>query len=142
MAANEIADNINAEIIVFPFLNQKLDFSSEIAAHEVIHASLDELLPIFRASQLKPDGFDAATVKEMIIKLRDPLVSLPLASEPGYSNWFFAVQFKHLDEELVHIAPENLKVFEAQEVQDMLNKLFAYAHGHDSPWTVAPFMLR
>jgi hypothetical protein len=66
-----------AEKVVFPFLNQKLDFSHEIEQHKTIHAGVDELLPFIRAAKADPAKFDAPRMKEMMQALRGPLVSLP-----------------------------------------------------------------
>lgn len=59
---------------MFPFLQQKLDFSGEIEQHKVIHAGLDELLPYIRSSKADTSTFDALKLKDMMSKLRDPLV--------------------------------------------------------------------
>jgi hypothetical protein len=59
---------------VFPFLNKKLDFSPELEAHKVIHAGLDELLATIRASKADTTTFNADKLKEMMVKLKEPLV--------------------------------------------------------------------
>lgn len=51
-------------------------------------------------------------------------------------------QFQHLDEEIEHLAPDNLRAFDAKELDAMFDKLVHYAHTHDSPFVVLPFMLR
>jgi hypothetical protein len=45
-----------------------------------------------------------------------------------------------LDEEIKHIAPENMKVFEADDIQNMMGKLVQYAH-KDDPFTALPYIL-
>jgi hypothetical protein len=47
-----------------------------------------------------------------------------------------------LDEEILHIAPENMHVFEAKDIAAMMNKLVADAHSNGNPFVDVPFMLR
>jgi len=110
------------EEIVFPFLQQKLDFGGEIEQHKVIHAGLEELLPYIRSAKADASKFDALKLKDMMSKLRDSL-------------------FQHLDEEILHLAPENMHVFEAKDIDVMMAKLLAHAHSHDDPFISLPFML-
>jgi hypothetical protein len=64
------------EHLVFPFLNQKLDFSHEKAQHAVIHAGLDSLAADLRAAKEDTSKFDPDALKASMIALREPLVSL------------------------------------------------------------------
>jgi len=64
------------ERVVFPFFNTKLNFSQEIEAHKTIHAGLDELLATIRAAKNETSLFNAKKLKEMMEKLRVPLVSI------------------------------------------------------------------
>ena len=61
--------------MVFPFLNTKLDFSQEIEAHKIIHAGLDELLAAIRAAKNDISLFNAEKLKDMMVHLKEPLVS-------------------------------------------------------------------
>jgi hypothetical protein len=45
-----------------------------------------------------------------------------------------------LDEEVKHIAPENMQVFEAKDIRAMMENLVAHAH-KDDPFTIVPYML-
>jgi hypothetical protein len=71
------------EIVVFPFLNQKLDFSHEIEQHKVIHAGVDEVIASIRAAKADPTKFDPSHVKDLMQKLREPLASVFSVSCPG-----------------------------------------------------------
>jgi hypothetical protein len=66
------------EQVVFPFLNQKLDFSSEAEQHRVIHTHLDSLLASFRKAKEDPTTFNAPLLKERMIAFREPLVQVAL----------------------------------------------------------------
>lgn len=127
------------ELIVFPFLNQNLDFSGEIEAHKTIHAALDELLPFIRKAKAQPSTFDSIKMKQMMEHLREPLVRLFDFLKHLLRPHKF--EFNHLDEEIIHVAADNLRVFEAKDVQDMMDRLVAHAHGNDNPWIIAPYML-
>jgi hypothetical protein len=61
---------------VFPFLNQKLDFSHEKEQHAVIHAGLDALAADLRTAKADTTKFDPDALKASMIALREPLVSL------------------------------------------------------------------
>ncbi|KAF8532743.1 hypothetical protein JB92DRAFT_2687030 [Gautieria morchelliformis] len=120
--ADAIDDHHGAEeIVVFPFLNKKLDFSQEIEAHKIIHAGLDELLATIRAAKADTSLFDAQKLKEMMVKLKEPL-------------------FKHLDEEVAHIAPGELKVWEAHELEGLIDTLEKHAKSAGNPFVLVPYM--
>lgn len=63
-----------SEEIVFPFLNEKLDFSGEMEAHKVVHHGLDEILAYIGTVSSGSSTFDAAHLKGLMTQLRDPLV--------------------------------------------------------------------
>jgi hypothetical protein len=69
-----------AEEIVFPFLNQKLDFSGEQAAHVVIHTHLDGILESIRAAQADHSKFDPAGLKAAMEAFKAPLVGVSSSS--------------------------------------------------------------
>lgn len=52
------------------------------------------------------------------------------------------IKYKHLDEEIVHIAPDHLKVWEAHELQALNDKLEQYAKSSGNPFTLVPYMRR
>jgi hypothetical protein len=60
---------------VFPFLNQKLDFSEEKEAHRVIHHHLDGLLESIQAAKADPSKFDAPALKTAMVDFKPPLES-------------------------------------------------------------------
>jgi hypothetical protein len=51
-------------------------------------------------------------------------------------------QFQHLDEEVEHIAPEKLKVFEVKSLLELNEELEKYAKGNGNPFLVIPFIVR
>ena len=69
------------EAVVFPFLNKKLDFSTEAKQHLVIHAALDGLLDYIRSARADTSNFDAGHLKGLMQSLQVPLVSPPFSSE-------------------------------------------------------------
>ena len=52
------------------------------------------------------------------------------------------IQFEHLDEEVEHLAPENLHVFTVKELNAIWDKLAHHAHTRGDPWLELPFILR
>lgn len=75
------------EVIVFPFLNQKMDFASEKEAHEVIFkgiTALETLLKEFKADHAK---FDPSQIKKSLEEMKEPLVGLVLVLCCHY-RWF------------------------------------------------------
>ncbi|KAG6901359.1 hypothetical protein C0995_012972 [Termitomyces sp. Mi166 len=111
------------EEVVFPFLNQKMDFSGEKMQHELIHASLDRILGLIVAAQADPAKFDAVALKNMMTELKEPL-------------------YTHLDEEVKHISASNLKTaqFEENDMKAMVERLESYAKSHGDPFLLIPFM--
>jgi hypothetical protein len=62
------------EVAAFPVLNTKMDFSGELAQHEVIHAFLDKFSEALRRGKEDPASFDAAVVKTAMEDIKEPLV--------------------------------------------------------------------
>ncbi|KAG6877353.1 hypothetical protein C0993_008314 [Termitomyces sp. T159_Od127] len=62
------------EEVVFPFINQKMDFSGEKAQHELIHTNLDKILSWIFAAKDDPTKFDATVLKNMMNEFKEPLV--------------------------------------------------------------------
>lgn len=63
-----------SEEIVFPVLNERLDFSGEIAEHKAIHDALDDIITYIKTVSSKPATFDPTNLKDKMTRLRDPLV--------------------------------------------------------------------
>lgn len=64
------------EEIVFPFLNQKMDFAPEKEAHEVIHKGISDLEAILLEAKADPSKFNPDKIKEFLVQLKGPLVSM------------------------------------------------------------------
>ncbi|KAF7979591.1 hypothetical protein HWV62_41896 [Athelia sp. TMB] len=111
------------EMILFPFLATKLDMSSEIEQHKVIHDALMKFNSNVIAAQADTAKFDALKMQQAMVALKDPL-------------------FEHLDEEVEHLTPENLHVFTAKELNAIWDKLEHHAHTRGDPWLELPFILR
>lgn len=65
------------EDVVFPFLNQKLDFSGETEAHRVIHHHLDGIFESIQAAKVEPSTFDAPALKAAMVDFKPSLASSP-----------------------------------------------------------------
>ncbi|EKM78145.1 hypothetical protein AGABI1DRAFT_86313 [Agaricus bisporus var. burnettii JB137-S8] len=111
------------EEIVFPFLNQKMDFEPEKEAHKVIHKGLSDITAIVTQFKADPSKFDPDHLKENLVKLKDPL-------------------FEHLDVEVEHIKSSKLKEvgFGDAELKDLNQRLDKYAQSHGDPFLVVPYM--
>ncbi|CAL1714138.1 unnamed protein product [Somion occarium] len=109
------------EAVVFPFLNQKLDFSKEIEQHKGIHAALATIIATIQLAQAQPARFDAEELKSQLISLRDPMI-------------------QHLDDEVADLDPENLKVFSEDGIKKMLADMIAWSKYNGSPFLTLPFM--
>jgi len=109
------------EEVVFPFLNRKMDFSEEQEQHKFIHSTLDALSKKLRTAKADPSTFNAAELKQVFQDFREPL-------------------YKHLDEEVAHIAPENMKVFDTKELRDLNAALDKHAKSHGDPYLLVPYM--
>ncbi|EIN08723.1 hypothetical protein PUNSTDRAFT_102186 [Punctularia strigosozonata HHB-11173 SS5] len=109
------------EEVVFPFLNRKLDFSQEQEQHKLIHSSLQTLTEKLTAAKADPSKFDAAELKAIVTGFKDPL-------------------YQHLDEEVAHLAPENMKDFDQKELLDLNLALDKHAKSHGDPFLLVPFM--
>ncbi|RDB19400.1 hypothetical protein Hypma_013483 [Hypsizygus marmoreus] len=111
------------EEVVFPFLNQKMDFSPEIEQHRVIHDTLHVLLPLIEEAKADPSKFDAEKLKKIMIDFKDPLIS-------------------HLDEEVEHISAAKMKEagFAEADILAMLGKMESYAKSHGDPFLLVPYM--
>ncbi|KAF7795627.1 hypothetical protein EIP86_006792 [Pleurotus ostreatoroseus] len=111
------------EHVVFPFLNQKMDFSGEKTQHGVIHASLEKLFAIIHSARNDSATFNGKQMQELMLSLRGPL-------------------YTHLDEEVEHITADKIQAagFTESEIKRMIADLEAFARAHANPWLQLPFM--
>ncbi|KAF5385012.1 hypothetical protein D9615_001028 [Tricholomella constricta] len=111
------------EQVVFPFLNEKMDFSGEREQHEAIHKDLERLLAMLFDAKADPTKFDAAKLRDLMVAFKEPL-------------------YTHLDEEVDHISASKLKdaQFAERDVLNMIGKLESYAKSHGDPFLLVPFM--
>ncbi|EGO04218.1 hypothetical protein SERLA73DRAFT_173661 [Serpula lacrymans var. lacrymans S7.3] len=110
------------ETIVFPRLEGRVDFSTELEQHKVVHAGLDEIIPYIQSAQTDTSMFDAEKLKGMMQAFREPL-------------------FRHMDEELEHVQPANLKVMPFEEMEELNETLDSYAKANGDPFILVPFMM-
>ncbi|KAF5359578.1 hypothetical protein D9756_003160 [Leucocoprinus leucothites] len=118
-----ISHHDSEEEMVFPFLNEKMDFAPEKEAHEVIHKSLSDLEAVLLEAKADTTKFNPSQLKEQLEQMRDTL-------------------FSHLDEEVEHIKAEVLKTsgFGEAELKDLNQKLDKYAQSHGDPFILVPYM--
>jgi len=109
------------EEVVFPVLNTKLDFSHEIEQHKVIHHHLDEILDIIHKAKDDHSEFDPAKLKSLMTSFKEPL-------------------YQHLDEEIEHITPDKMKVFDVQVMLKLDANLQKYVKAHGDPFLLVPYM--
>ncbi|KAF9469573.1 hypothetical protein BDZ94DRAFT_1151020 [Collybia nuda] len=111
------------EKVVFPFLNQKMDFSGEIEQHKAIHDTLDKILATIHDARTDPSKFDATKMNALMLEFKDPL-------------------FSHLDEEVEHVHASKLKEanFAEKDVLAMIAGLEKHAKGTGDPFMIVPFM--
>ena len=64
---------------MFPFLQQKIDMSTEIEEHKFIQTSLNEMLTLVHAAQADLSKFDAPKLKEIMENMKAPLARPLLA---------------------------------------------------------------
>ena len=48
--------------------------STELEDHKFVHSSLDAVLPLIRSAKADPSKFDALKIKDILEKLKGPLV--------------------------------------------------------------------
>lgn len=51
-------------------------------------------------------------------------------------------QYEHLDEEVKHISPENLKVFDEPTLRKLMEKIDKHAKSSGDPFVLVPYMRR
>ncbi|KAI0763149.1 hypothetical protein BC629DRAFT_980508 [Irpex lacteus] len=122
-AAAILEHHDSEELIVFPFLNQKMDFSGEAEEHKVIHDILEELISTINAAKDDHKKFKPADMIELMKKFRGPL-------------------FNHLDAEVQHISAEKFRVagIDEAELAAMQKRMVDHAVATSDPWTTLPYM--
>ncbi|KAJ7485427.1 hypothetical protein FB451DRAFT_1229734 [Mycena latifolia] len=120
-ASTIVGHHDSEEEVLFPFLSQKLDFSSEVEQHVVVAEGLTGIIKYIDESVANHAAFDGAKLKDMMITLGGPL-------------------FEHLDEEVEDLAPEKLKVFTAEELTQAGKDLMVYIRAHSEKYITLPFM--
>ena len=102
---------------------------------------MDELLGFIRTAKADLSEFDAKKLKGMMEGLHDPLVRTTTCFIELKSD-LYILQFEHMDAEVIHIEPENLKGFEGADLLWLDEQLSQHAKTHSDPFTVLPFMRR
>ncbi|KXN85853.1 hypothetical protein AN958_10751 [Leucoagaricus sp. SymC.cos] len=122
-ATSIIVHHDSEEEIVFPFLNEKMDFASEKEAHEIIHKGISDLGTALLEAKADPSKFSAQKIKQQIEQLQGPL-------------------YQHLDAEVKHIKSSELKQagFGDAELKDLNHRLDKYAQSHGDPFVLVPYM--
>jgi len=64
------------EVIVFPFLDQKMDLNSEKEAHEVIFKGISVLETLLKESKADHTKFDPSQIKKSLEQMKEPLVGV------------------------------------------------------------------
>ncbi|KAJ7469702.1 hypothetical protein FB451DRAFT_1255313 [Mycena latifolia] len=120
--ASSIVGHHNAEeAVLFPFLNQKLDFSAEVEQHLAVAGGLTGIIAYIDATRASPAEFDAGRLKEMMQALHEPL-------------------FAHLSEEVADLSADNLSVFTPAELARVERDMIGYFSWHSEKFITLPFM--
>jgi hypothetical protein len=120
-ATSIVGHHDSEEEVLFPFLNTKLDFSTEIEQHVRVAEGLTGIIKYIDESTADHAKFSASKLKEMTEALGGHL-------------------FEHLDEEVEDLAPEKLKVFTPEELTKAGKDLMVYIRAHSDKYVTLPFM--
>ncbi|KAJ6632231.1 hypothetical protein B0H10DRAFT_2159604 [Mycena sp. CBHHK59/15] len=120
-ATSIVEHHDSEEEVLFPFLNQKLDFSTEITQHVVVADGLEAIIKYIDESRSEPSKFEGSTLKELMQKLHDPL-------------------WEHLDQEVADLSPTALRVFTPEELAQAAKNLMVYIRAHSDAFITLPFM--
>jgi len=120
-ASSIVGHHDSEEDVLFPFLNQKLDFSTEIEQHVIVAEGLTGIIKFIDESVDNHSAFDATKLKGMMETLAGPL-------------------FEHLDQEVEDLAPEKLKVFTTEELSKAGKDLMVYIRAHSEKYITLPFL--
>ncbi|KAJ6624193.1 hypothetical protein B0H10DRAFT_749542 [Mycena sp. CBHHK59/15] len=120
-ATSIVGHHDSEEAVLFPFLNSRLDFSSELEQHVVVAEGLTGIINYIDQSRADHSAFDGAKLKRMMETLHDLL-------------------FEHLDEEVQDLAPEKLKVFTVAEIAQAEKDMMVYIRAHSDKFVTLPFM--
>ncbi|KAK9238020.1 hypothetical protein V1525DRAFT_402206 [Lipomyces kononenkoae] len=111
----------NEELIMFPYLQRRLDFAKELEQHRSMHKSLEELLEKIALARKDPTKFDPKGLIQILKSAEDNLKA-------------------HLRQEIEDLAPERLKVFAGEEMEELMSSLYKYVMKHENPVLVLPFV--
>ncbi|KAK7044583.1 hemerythrin domain-containing protein [Favolaschia claudopus] len=120
-ASSIVGHHDSEEEVLFPFLNTKLDFSTEIEQHVHVAKGLTDIINYIDAAVADHSKFAAAELKDMMVSLSGHL-------------------FEHLDEEVEDLAPEKLKVFTPEELTQAGKDLMVYIRAHSDKYVTLPYM--
>ncbi|KAJ7512632.1 hypothetical protein B0H11DRAFT_1698526 [Mycena galericulata] len=120
-ATSIVGHHDSEEEVLFPFLNQKLDFSTEIEQHVVVADGLTGIIKFIDEAAADHSKFDAGKLKELMETLGGPL-------------------FEHLDEEVEDLAPAKLKVYTPEELSQAGKDLMVYIRAHSDKYVTLPFL--
>ncbi|KAJ6588748.1 hypothetical protein B0H19DRAFT_1100954 [Mycena capillaripes] len=120
-ATSIVGHHDSEEEVLFPFLNKKLDFSTEIEQHVRVAEGLTGIISYVDESVADHTKFEGAKLKEMMEALGGHL-------------------FEHLDEEVADLAPEKLKVYTPEELTQAGKDLMVYIRAHSDKYVTLPFM--
>jgi len=120
-AISIVGHHDSEEAITFPFLNQKLDFSAEKEQHVGVAEGLTRIISWIDDARADHAKFKAEELKTMMEEFKERL-------------------FYHLDEEVAHLAPENLKVFTPEELAQHNKELMVFVRAQGNGNLVVPFL--
>ncbi|KAJ7640839.1 hypothetical protein DFH06DRAFT_1271425 [Mycena polygramma] len=120
-ATSIVGHHDSEEDVLFPFLNKKLDFSTEIEQHTHVAAGLTAIISYIDESTADHSKFEGSKLKGLMESLSGHL-------------------FPHLDEEVEDLAAEKLKVFTPEEITQAGKDLMVYIRAHSDKYITLPFM--
>ncbi|KAK9321530.1 hypothetical protein V1517DRAFT_170889 [Lipomyces orientalis] len=116
-----LAHHDTEEHIMFPYLQRKLDFAEEVEQHKKIHDALDAFVEQIRLAKKDSAAFDPARMMQILKDAEDNLMA-------------------HLHQEIDDLAPDRLKVFSGEELDEMMKLSEKYAQKHTSPVVMLPLL--
>ncbi|KAK9458608.1 uncharacterized protein V1516DRAFT_682152 [Lipomyces oligophaga] len=119
-AISLLAHHQTEDEVLFPKLQEKLDFSVEVTQHEVIHDVCTKYIRASTEMQQDTSKFDPAKLKSILLEHKD-------------------VIFNHLNQEVADLDPERMKVFTEQEIADLTKAVNKQSKKSD-PFTIFVYM--
>lgn len=107
---------------LFPIFTKHIDLTSEKEQHEHIHKGLDQVNAHLKEAQADNSKFDAGSLRQTMASFKDVL-------------------FAHLDEEIVDVGPDRLKVYSETELKVIMEGLEAEAKKEGGLSDVLPFIM-